>query len=54
MFVTVLSDYVDRELLSKIGVSPSVGTFCDESTDSANIKQLVVFVRYVLKGKTLY
>ena len=47
-FVAVLSE---RELLSKVRASPSVGILCDESTDSANIKQLVVFVRDVFKGK---
>ena len=46
-----LSDCVERELLSKVRAGPSVGILCDESTDSANIKQLVVFVRYVFKGK---
>ena len=50
-FVAVLSDCVERELLSKVRASPSVGILCDESTDSANIKQLVVFVRYIFKGK---
>ena len=46
-----MSDCVERELLSKVRASPSVGILCDESTDSANIKQLVVFARYVFKGK---
>ena len=50
-FVTVLSECAERELLSKVRASPSVGILCDESTDSANIKQLVVFVKYVFKGK---
>ena len=50
-FVAVLSDCVERELLSKVRASPSVDILRDKSTDSANIKQLVVFVRYVFKGK---
>ena len=50
-FVAVLSDCVERELLSKVRASPSVDILRDKSTDSANIKQLVVFVRYLFKGK---
>ena len=49
--VVVLSDCVEQDLPSKVRASPFVGILCDESTDSANIKQFVVLVRYVFKGK---
>ena len=32
--------------------SPAVGIICNESTDVANFKQLVVFVRFVVEGKS--
>jgi hypothetical protein len=32
--------------------SPAIGILCDESTNIANVKQLVVFVRFLVKGQT--
>ena len=49
--IIVLSNCIERELLSKVRASPSVNTLYDESRDSANLKQLVVFVRYICDGK---
>ena len=37
-------------MLGDVHKSPCVGILCDESTDVANIKQLVVFVKYLVKG----
>ena len=51
-FLTVLSDCVERDVLSKVRASPAVGILCDESTDVANLKQLVVFARFVIEGKS--
>jgi hypothetical protein len=48
----VLSDCVENDILSKVRASPAVGILCDESTDVANLKQLVVFVRFLIKGKS--
>ena len=50
-FNVVLSDCVEQQLLSKVRASPAIGILCDESTDSGNIKQPVVFVRYLFKDK---
>ena len=49
-FLTVLSDSVAATVLGDVHKSPCVGILCDESTDVANIKQLVVFVKYLVKG----
>ena len=51
-FLTVLSDCVEQDLLSKVKASPAVGILCDESTDIANLKQLVVFVHFLVKEKS--
>jgi len=48
----VLSDCVEKDIVSKVRASPAVGILCDESTDVANFKQLVVFVRFVVEGKS--
>ena len=50
-FVAVLSECVEQQLLSKVRASPAIGILCDESTDSANMKQLVMLVRYLFEGK---
>ena len=50
-FLLILSDCVEKDVLSKVKASPAVGILCDESTDVSNLKQLVVFVRYLIKGK---
>ena len=39
-----------RDILSKVRASPALGILCDESTDVANLKQLVVFIRFLVKG----
>ena len=49
-FLTVLSDCVESKVLSEVHRSPCVGILCDESTDIANLKQLVIFVKYLIKG----
>ena len=49
-FLSVLSDCVEAAVLGDVHKSPCVGILCDESTDVANIKQLVVFVKYLVKG----
>ena len=47
----MLSDLVEQDILSKVAVSPAVGILCDESTDVSNLKQLAVYIRFVLNGK---
>ena len=49
-FLTVLSDFVKTPMLSDVHNSPTVGILCDESTDIANVKQLVVFAKYLVAG----
>ena len=49
-FVTVLSDCVEQDLLSKAKASAALGILCDESTDVANLKQLLVFICFLVKG----
>ena len=49
-FVTIHSDCVEQDLLSKAKASAALGILCDESTDIANLKQLVVFIRFLVKG----
>ena len=49
-FVTILSDCVEQDLLSKTKPSAALGIICDESTDIANLKQLVVFIASLLKA----
>ena len=51
-FLVVLSDCVEKDILSKVKASPSVSILCNESTDVANLKQLVVFVRFLVEGKS--
>ena len=41
-FLLVLSDCVETTVLSDVHYSSTVGILCDESTDIANLKQLVV------------
>ena len=55
-FLVVLSDLVEQDILSKVAVSPAVGILCDESTDVSNLKQLAVYVCFVLncKAKTCF
>ena len=49
-FLTILSDCVETAVLREVNGSPCTGILCDESTDIANLKQLVVFVKYLVKG----
>ena len=51
-FVTVRCDCVERDLLSQVKTSPAIGILCDESTDITNAKQLVMFVQFLVKGKS--
>ena len=50
-FLTVLSQCVEKDIFLKIQASPVVSILCDESTDVANLKQLAVFVRFLVDGK---
>ena len=49
-FLVVLSDCVEKDIFSKVKASPAVSIFCDESTDVANLKQLVMFIRFLVEG----
>ena len=49
-FLMVLSDCVETTMLNDVHKSSSVGILCDESTDIANLKQLVIFVMYLVEG----
>ena len=49
-FVTILSDCVEQDLPSKAKASAALGILCDESTDIANLKKLVVFILFLVKG----
>ena len=49
-FLTVLSDCVETAVLRDVNESPCIGILRDESTDIANLKQLVVFLKYLVKG----
>ena len=37
-------------MLSDVNSSSTVGILCDESTDIAHLKQLVVFAKYLVAG----
>ena len=50
-FLEVLSGIVERDILAKVRASPAVGILCDESTDVSNLKQLVVYVRFLVEAK---
>lgn len=50
-FLSALSSCVEDDLLSKIRSSPVISILCDESTDVSNLKQLVVFCRFLAAGK---
>ena len=47
----VLSDCVELDILHRVRASPAVGLLCDESTDLANLKQLVIFTRFLFDGQ---
>lgn len=49
-FLMVLSDCVETTVISDVHKSSAVGILCDESTDIANLKQLVIFVKYLVEG----
>ena len=51
--IEVLSATVEEEILQDIRASPLISILCDESTDIAIVKQLVVYVRYIKNGKTV-
>ena len=46
-FLSALSKCVEDVILSKVQESPVLSILCDESTDVANLKQLVVFCRFI-------
>lgn len=50
--IEVLSATVEEEILHDVKASPLISILCEESTDIAITKQLVVYVRYVKDGKT--
>ena len=41
-FLTILSQSVEKDILSKVQASPVISVLCDESTDVANLKQLSI------------
>ena len=50
-FLSVLSTCVEDSILSRVQASPVLSILCDESTDISNLKQLVVFCRFLDAGK---
>lgn len=50
-FLDSLSTSVENDILDQIRDSPVVGLLCDESTDTSNLKQLVIFIRIMVKGQ---
>ena len=53
--IEVLSATVEEEILQEISAiySPLISILCDESTDIAILKQLVVYVRYIKNGEVV-
>ena len=51
-FLAVLSDCVERDIFLWIKESPAVNILSDELPDTSNLKQLVVFVRFLVQGKS--
>ena len=49
-FLMVLSDCFETTVLYDVHKSLCVGILCDESTGIANLKQLVIFVKYLVEG----
>lgn len=49
-FLTVLSDCIETAVLKEVNESPCIGILCDNSTDIANLKQILVFEKYFVKG----
>lgn len=47
----VLSNTVQEEILEEVHASSMISILCDESTDIAVTKQLVVYIRYIKNGK---
>ena len=50
-FLDVLSICVENDILCLISDTPVVGLLCDESTDTSNLKQLVIFIRILVEGQ---
>ena len=50
-FLSALSACVQDGILSKVQASPVISILCDKSTDVSNLKQLVVFCRFLDAGK---
>ena len=50
-FLTLTSSCVEKGILDKMRCSPAVSILCDESTDVANIKQLVIFSHFLFPGQ---
>ena len=51
-FLVVLSDCVERDIFLWIKESPAVNILSDESPHISNLKQLVVFVHFLVQGKS--
>ena len=51
--IEVLSATIEEEILQVISTSPLISILCDESTDIAILKQLVVYVRYIKNGEVV-
>ncbi len=50
-FLTLMSSCVEKDILDKMQCSPAVSILCDESTDLANVKQLVIFSHFLFAGQ---
>lgn len=47
----VISTCVENDILCLISNSPMAGLLCAESTDTSNLKQLVIFIRILVKAE---
>jgi hypothetical protein len=46
-----IGEWLWQRAKADLAASPALGLLCDESTDAANIKQLIVYVRGVQRGR---
>ena len=51
-FLDVISGCIESNILRSVSESSVVGILCDESTDAANLKQMVIFVKILVPGST--
>ena len=45
----ILDDCVQENIRQQVQASPVFGLLCDKSTDTANLKQLIIFIRFLIK-----